>query len=231
MADGTAGDGAAPEGSRENDAGNGAAATGGGAAAVAAVSAGVGAGAAGKRAREGAAGAAGATGAAGAVGKKSKGASAAAPGPSGRLKRIRKELAEMCLDPPDNCQAGPKSDDNFFEWCATLIGPEGSPYAGGTFYLDITFGEDYPFKPPKIKFRTRIYHCNIADNGDICLDLLKGNWSAALSIGKLLLSICSLLADANPSDPLVPDIAKLYLQDRKRHDETAREWTLRFAKP
>lgn len=112
-------------------------------------------------------------------------------------KRIQKELAEITLDPPPNCSAGPKGE-NFYEWVSTILGPPGSVYEGGVFFLDIHFSPEYPFKPPKVTFRTRIYHCNINSQGVICLDILKDNWSPALTISKVLLSICSLLTDCNP---------------------------------
>lgn len=143
-------------------------------------------------------------------------------------KRIQKELAEISSDPPSNCSAGPKGD-NLYEWVSTIVGPAGSPYHGGVFFLDINFSSDYPFKPPKVMFRTRIYHCNISASGQICLDILKENWSPALTISKVLLSICSLLTDANPYDPLVGTIAQQYLTDRAAHDKTAAEWTRRYA--
>ncbi|KAG2171918.1 hypothetical protein INT43_001394 [Umbelopsis isabellina] len=139
---------------------------------------------------------------------------------------IQKELAEISLDPPSNCSAGPKGD-NLYDWVSTIAGPGGSPYAGGIFFLDVHFPQEYPFKPPKVVFRTRIYHCNINSQGAICLDILKDNWSPALTISKVLLSICSLLTDANPHDPLVGSIAQQYLNDREEHDRTAKEWTRR----
>ncbi|KAI8096761.1 ubiquitin-conjugating enzyme E2-24 kDa [Halteromyces radiatus] len=147
---------------------------------------------------------------------------------SSSARRISKELAEIALDPPSNCSAGPKGD-NLFEWVSTIYGPADSPYAHGIFFLDIQFPKEYPFKPPKITFRTRIYHCNINSQGAICLDILKENWSPALTISKVLLSICSLLTDANPHDPLVGSIAQEYLLDREQHDRTAREWTKQYA--
>ncbi|PRP74093.1 hypothetical protein PROFUN_08717 [Planoprotostelium fungivorum] len=147
---------------------------------------------------------------------------------SNAVKRITKELAEISLDPPSNCSACPKGD-NLFEWVSTIMGPSGSPYEGGIFFLDVNFPKDYPFKPPKVVFRTRIYHCNINSGGAICLDILKDNWSPALTISKVLLSICSLLSDANPADPLVSNIATEYINDRKKHDKTAKEWTERYA--
>ncbi|MCI4395468.1 hypothetical protein PGIGA_G00180710 [Pangasianodon gigas] len=143
-------------------------------------------------------------------------------------KRIQKELAEITLDPPPNCSAGPKGD-NIYEWRSTILGPPGSVYEGGVFFLDIAFTPDYPFKPPKVTFRTRIYHCNINSQGVICLDILKDNWSPALTISKVLLSICSLLTDCNPADPLVGSIATQYLTNRAEHDRIAKQWTKRYA--
>jgi len=59
-----------------------------------------------------------------------------------------------------------------------------SPYSGGVFFLSITFPTDYPFKPPKVSFSTKIYHPNINANGSICLDILRDQWSPALTISK-----------------------------------------------
>ncbi|XDB62496.1 hypothetical protein AB1E18_015840 [Capra hircus] len=106
-------------------------------------------------------------------------------------KRTQKELAEITLDPPPNCSAGPKGD-NIYEWRSTILGPPGSVYEGG------------------VTFRTRICHCNVNSQGVICLDILKDNWSPALTISKVLLSISTQ-----------------YLTNRAEHDRIARQWTKR----
>jgi len=145
------------------------------------------------------------------------------------LKRIQKELQDLQRDPPANCSAGPTDESDLYNWTASIMGPEDSPFQGGIFFLNVQFPTDYPFKPPKLSFTTRIYHPNINSNGSICLDILKDQWSPALTISKVLLSISSLLTDANPNDPLVPEIAHIFKNDRPRYENTAREWTRRYA--
>lgn len=145
------------------------------------------------------------------------------------LKRITKELQDIEKDPPTNCSAGPTDSNDLFNWSATIMGPSDSPYQGGVFFLNIRFPSDYPFKPPKVTFTTRIYHPNINANGSICLDILKDQWSPALTISKVLLSISSLLTDPNPDDPFVPDIATLYKSDKNAYEKNAKEWTKKYA--
>lgn len=144
-------------------------------------------------------------------------------------RRLQREYAEIQQDPPSNCTAGPVSEQDFFNWEAMIFGPSDSPYTGGVFHLAIRFPSDYPFKPPIITFKTKIFHPNINAAGGICLDILKNQWSPALTISKVLLSILSLLTDANPNDPLVPEIATLYRNNRAAYDARAREWTQMYA--
>ncbi len=144
--------------------------------------------------------------------------------------RIRKELKLLQEESKSmpGCSAGPEGDD-LLTWQGIIVGPEGTPYVGGVFKLEIKFPTDYPYKAPKVTFATPIYHCNINRAGNICLDILKDKWSPVLTIGKVLLSICSLLSDPNPDDPLAPEIAEVFKNDRAKHDETAAAYTARYA--
>lgn len=146
------------------------------------------------------------------------------------LERIKREQELIKEDPPANCSAGPIDYENdMFIWQATIMGPTQTCYEGGVFFLDIKFPKEYPFKPPKVYFITKIYHPNINGSGAICLDILKDQWSPALTISKVLLSICSLLSDPNPDDPLVPEIANLYKTNKKLYQTKAKYYTIRYA--
>jgi len=144
------------------------------------------------------------------------------------LKRINKDLAEITKDAPTNITAGP-TGDNYFQWQATMLGPEKSPYAGGYFFLDIKFPDNYPMSAPKMKFATKIYHCNVKDDGQFCLEILKDKWSPQYTITYVLKEIYALLETPNTEDPLVPEIAQKYKEKKDEHDKTAAEWTKKYA--
>jgi len=142
------------------------------------------------------------------------------------IKRLNKELKEIQFEKMFETEI---IEDNIFNWESIIIGPENTPYENGVFKLSINFSDTYPFKPPKVKFLTKIYHPNINKYGSICLDILNKNWSPALTISKLLLSISSLLSDPNPDDPLDVKAAELYLSNREEFNKTARSYVVRFS--
>ena len=109
------------------------------------------------------------------------------------------------------------------------MGAPNTPYEGGTFFLNIQFPTDYPFKPPKIGFTTKIYHPNINSKGEICLDILKDSWAPNLNITAVLISLQTLLNEPNLDNPLEPQIAETYKTDKAKFDETAKKWTADFA--
>jgi ubiquitin-protein ligase len=162
------------------------------------------------------------------------------------LRRLRKELQDLKETLPHGIlRVGPiltkprdtgekegegkaeqEEDWDLFHWEARLEGPAETPFAGGVFLVDLVFPTDYPFKEPKSTFKTPVHHPNLTKTGQHCLDL---NWSPALTAGKLLTSLVSLLRDPDPHDPLQPDIAEQYMRDRDTFDRLAREWTARYA--
>ena len=144
-----------------------------------------------------------------------------------RQKRLLKEVQLIEKNPVEYVTAGP-SEKDISKWKATIVGPEDTPYQHGIFELDITFPEKFPYEPPKLLFKTPIYHPNIY-KGEICLDILKTNWSPSLTISKVLLSLCSLLSEPNPKDPLNPPVAKLYLENYDKFKANAIEATIKYA--
>ncbi|KAK8070931.1 hypothetical protein PG997_011134 [Apiospora hydei] len=164
-------------------------------------------------------------------------------------KRIVKETERLMSEPVPGISAVPH-EDNLRYFDVEIHGPSGSPYEGeppdnlrlraanymhtpfrGVFKLELFLTDDYPMVPPKIRFLTKIYHPNVDKLGRICLDVLKNNWSPALQIRTILLSIQALLGAPNPDDPLAADVAKDWKEDENRAIATAKEWTSKYAVP
>lgn len=146
------------------------------------------------------------------------------------LKRLSREHQKILEGIPQGILSVEPEEGDFFKWRAKIMGPPSTPYEGGIFQLKIFFPSDYPFHPPKVIFETRIFHPNISSRGDICLDILRDKWSAALTVRTLLLSICSLLDQPNPDDPLVAEIANLMKRDPEKFKKIASLETCEYAK-
>ncbi len=146
------------------------------------------------------------------------------------VNRIKKELRECATKENAPVSASLVQPDNLLHWHGAIAGPQGTPYENGHFTVDILLPADYPFAPPKMKFTTRVWHPNVSsESGAICLDILKDEWSPALTVRTALISLQALLSAPEPSDPQDAVVAKQYTQDRAAFDKTARYWTETYA--
>lgn len=144
--------------------------------------------------------------------------------------RIQRELKDIHNE---GCGQNIKielKDDSYHDLKGEIIGPPGTPYQGGKYLLSIRIPETYPFNPPKVKFETKIWHPNISSvTGAICLDILKENWAAALTLRTVLLSLQALLSAAEPDDPQDAVVAKQYKENQRAFKLTARLWAQIYA--
>ena len=146
------------------------------------------------------------------------------------LARLRKELSDIENDKAVSGVYARVRGDDMTKLEGTLKGPEGTPYEGGIFVVDIQIPQQYPFEPPKMKFETRMWHPNVSSQtGAICLDILKDKWSPALTVKTALVSLQALLSAPEPDDPQDAEVANMYKSDRQKFDRTAAEWTATYA--
>lgn len=150
---------------------------------------------------------------------------------SSAASRLTKELKEVSKDDETSgVKAVPINESNPRHLKGTILGPEGTPYEGGVFEINIDIPKQYPFEPPKMKFLTKIWHPNISSQtGAICLDILKDQWSPALTIKTALLSLQALLCSPEPGDPQDAEVAKMYINKRSEFNRTAKFWTDTYA--
>ena len=142
--------------------------------------------------------------------------------------RIMKETQRLAAEPIVGIYAEP-SATNARHFLVKIAGPADSPYEGGLFNLELFLPEEYPLVPPKVLFRTKIYHPNIDRLGRICLDILKNKWSPALQIKAVLLSIQALMSAPNVDDPLDEAVADHWKNDENGAIQRAAEWTQQYA--
>jgi len=146
------------------------------------------------------------------------------------LRRVQKELQDIAKDTDSQIYAEPQGNQDLLHLRATFPGPRDTPYEGGTYIVDVRIPNDYPFKPPVMKFVTKLWHPNISSQtGAICLDTLGSAWSPVLTIKAALLSLQSLLSTPEPKDPQDAEVASMLMNDPEKFQRVAREWAIKHA--
>ncbi|KJE96580.1 ubiquitin-conjugating enzyme [Capsaspora owczarzaki ATCC 30864] len=154
--------------------------------------------------------------------------------PAQAIARVKKEYVECQSD------EGMKScniklslvEDSFVKLRGEIPGPLGTPFEGGVFQLLIDIPQNYPFNPPIVKFETKVWHPNVSSQtGVICLDILKDQWAAAMTLRTVMLSIQALMSTPEPDDPQDAVVANQYRSNREEYNRTAKYWTDVYARP
>lgn len=146
-----------------------------------------------------------------------------------KVRRVQKELADIQTDEHSHVEANLVGGD-LTHLKGSFEGPPSSPYEGGTYVVDVRIPSDYPFKPPVMKFETKVWHPNVSSQtGAICLDTLSSAWSPVLTIKSALLSLQSLLSTPEPKDPQDAEVAKMLMQNPREFERVAKEWAVKYA--
>lgn len=144
-------------------------------------------------------------------------------------RRLQKELQDL-RKANLRCFRDIRVDEsNLLSWQGLIV-PENAPYSKGAFRIEITFPAEYPFKPPKILFRTKIYHPNIDEKGQVCLPIVSvENWKPATKTDQVIQALVALVNEPEPEHPLRTDLAEEYSRDRKKFFKNAEDFTKKFS--
>lgn len=144
--------------------------------------------------------------------------------------RLTKELKNLINNPISGSEVILEKEDDIRNWIVILKGPVGTPYENGSFKLKFTFPDNYPFKPPEVKFITSIYHPNVKlDTGEICLDVFVSTWVPTQNINEIIEKIVSILEAPSTSSPLEPAIADEYTNKYDDFVSKAKDYTKKYA--
>ncbi|XP_067262044.1 ubiquitin-conjugating enzyme E2 L3b isoform X2 [Chanodichthys erythropterus] len=136
-----------------------------------------------------------------------------------------RELEEIRKSGMKNFRNIQVDESNILTWQGLIV-PDNPPYDKGAFRIEIIFPAEYPFKPPKITFKTKIYHPNIDEKGQVCLPVISAeNWKPATKTDQVIQSLIALVNDPQPEHPLRADLAEEYSKDRKKFFKNAEEFT------
>ncbi|KAI1076660.1 ubiquitin-conjugating enzyme/RWD-like protein [Whalleya microplaca] len=150
---------------------------------------------------------------------------------SSRVRRVAKELRDIEADSTCKITASPVSPDgDMTHLKASIPGPPGTPYEGGQYIVDVVIPPEYPFRPPIMRFDTKIWHPNVSSQtGAICLDTLSSAWSPVLTIKSTLLSLQSLFESPEPKDPQDAEVAKMMMINPDGFCKKAHDWAVMYA--
>ncbi|KAI8975682.1 ubiquitin conjugating enzyme 1 [Mycotypha africana] len=140
------------------------------------------------------------------------------------MKRVANEIKDVTEDKTANIRIYVPNESNLYHSIASITGPPGTPYEGS--HMSEKFPCIHPFEPPEIKFITKVYHPNVSSQtGVICLDVLKNNWTPAMTLRIALMSIQALLDSPDPDSPQDAEVAKVYKSNRSAFIAEAKKWT------
>lgn len=151
-----------------------------------------------------------------------------------RNRRLQKEIQDILKDTQSGITVTTSQGSTEFadltHFHGHFTGPPDTPYEGGKYDVDIRITPEYPFKPPEMRFITRIWHPNVSSQtGAICLDTLGQAWSPVLTLKSALISLQSLLSSPEPKDPQDAEVASMLITRPEEFAHVAREWAIRYA--
>lgn len=150
--------------------------------------------------------------------------------PPNVIKQLAKELKSLDESPPEGIKVGVNDDDLSIIF-ADIEGPAGTPYENGVFRMKLILSRDFPHSPPKGYFLTKIFHPNIANNGEICVNTLKKDWNPSLGLRHVLIVVRCLLIEPFPESALNEQAGKMLLENYEEYARHARLYTGIHAKP